>query len=216
MLIGVRELQGFDIGQGIVETAGMVLEYLQTLLWPGIAITAILIFKKQLQQLLTNIGTAVHRVKKFSAPGTTVELIEDLRESTDQVIPTEPPRAGGLGHGTGTLNTEPGEESIDALTTGKVIRIWAEIDSSLEELVNTRLPPVSRPPGRSINPSWAINELARAGFIAPSVAENLMEARTIRNQVVHGRETIPLGAFTDYLDTISKLSQYLKDIIDLF
>lgn len=34
----------------------------------------------------------------FSAPGTTVELIEDLRESTDQVMPTELPKTG---YGTG-------------------------------------------------------------------------------------------------------------------
>lgn len=111
--------------------------------------------------------------------------------------------------------TEAGDESLDALTTGKIIGIWAEIDSSLEELVTIHLPPISRVPGRNINPIWAINELTRTGDIAPSVAENLMESRTIRNQVVHGKEMIPLGAFTDYLATISKLSEYLKDIVEL-
>lgn len=191
-----------------------MLEYLQALLWPGITITAILIFRKQLQQLLANIGAAVHRVKKFTAPGTTVELIEGLRDSTDQVIPTEPPKKG-LGTGTGTLEADYDGESLDDLTIGKIVRIWSEIDTSLEELVDHRLPPFPRVPGRSLNPSWAIRKLTEAEVITPDLAKNLMEARLIRNQVVHTRETIPLGAVTDYLSTISKLSEYLKDIIDL-
>lgn len=207
-----------------MEIAKLVLEYLQALLWPGITVTALLIFRKQLRQLLTNIGTAVHRVKKFTAPGTAVELIEGLTQSTDEVIPTEPAKKRGLGTGTGSWVTDSEGESLDDLTTGKIIRIWTEIESSLDELRRRHFGDWGGAPGtddqklrerRYTSPTQAIRSLTTAGVIPPGVGRNLDEARQIRNQVVHGKETIPLGAVDDYLRTISKLRDYLKQTVEM-
>lgn len=198
-----------------MDVAKLVLEYLQALLWPTIVIIALLVFREQLQSLITNLGTAVHRLTKFTAPGTTVELISGLSESTDQVIPTESPKKG-LGRGVGALMTEPQDESLDDLTMGKIVRIWAEIDAALVKLVEMHFPePKDHRYRRVINPHRATSELSKNGIISPDIAHNLTEARTIRGQVVHGKETIPLGSFDDYLVSITKLRDYLEATIEL-
>lgn len=199
-----------------MEIAELVLAYLQALLWPSITVMTLLIFRKQLRQLLTNVGTAVHRVKKFTAPGTAVELIEGLSQSTDEAIPTEPAKKSGLGAGTGSwVTTDSDNESLDDLTAGKIIRIWNEIDSSLEELMRRHFGVQNLPKQFYRNPDQAIGVLTTERIIPRGVGRNLDKARLIRNQVVHGKETIPLAAFDDYLRTISKLRDYLKQTIEM-
>lgn len=201
-----------------MEIAELVLEYLQALLWPGITVTVLLVFRKQLRQLLTNIGTAVHRVKKFTAPGTAVELIEGiegLSQNTDEAIPTEPAKKRGLGTGTASWVTDSEDESLDDLTTGKIIRIWTEIESSLDVLMRRHFGAWSDQERSYKSPSQAIGALTREGVIPRGIGRNLDEARHIRNQVVHGKEGIPLGAFDDYLRTISKLRDYLKQTVEM-
>lgn len=211
-----------------MDIARLVLEYLQALLWPGITITAILIFRKQLRQLLANIGSAVHRVRKLTAPGTTVELIDELSQKVelidlelstekDEVLPSESPTRDA-DNGTDTVDTQPDEESLDDLTMGKIIRIWNDIDMSLQKLARTHAPWYVGNTDRRLpanSPDAAIRLLRDKGIITADSAESLRSARSIRNHVVHGFETIPLGSFDDYLRTISKLNEYLKNVIEL-
>ncbi|WP_146068544.1 MULTISPECIES: hypothetical protein [unclassified Arthrobacter] len=322
-----------------MEIARLVLEYLQALAWPGITITAILIFRKQLRQLLANIGSAVHRVKKFTAPGTTIELINelsqkveliDLTPSTDDVVPspkiksrfgqyattetttsgapttdtptseaptpdapttdtptseaptpdapttdtptseaptpdapttdtptseaptpdaptTDTPTSEAPTPDAPTTDTPTSEAptpdtrtrqassryikladtempawiknmDLDDLMRGTIIRIWTEIDASLFQLATVEAPWRSDYQARYVdvhNPMANIELLRARGIITEDSAESLIAARRIRNQVVHESNTLPLGVFNEYLRTISKLSEYLKDLCEL-
>lgn len=213
-----------------MDIARLVLEYLQALIWPGITLTAILIFRKQLRQFLANIGSAVHRVRKFTAPGTTVELIDELSQKVElidlkplseeeaQELSTEL-KGKGLGYGTGTLDPNPDSDgkSLDDLTRGKILRIWGEIEAALESLARKHVPGYNSDSGRRSphDPTLKIRFLMDQGIITNDSAESLLSARTIRNQLVHGTETIPLGAFDAYLRDITKLRDYLNSLDEL-
>jgi hypothetical protein len=189
---------------GNVEIAQLVLEYLKALLWPGIVLTAVFLFLKQLRELLANIGKAVHRLKKVTAPGTSLELSEFVATLSEEVeVAVEPAPSG---NDAPTDTEETGDESLDDLTAGKIMRIWREIETSTRELAD-RLGGAYRPATRF---SEELKALTGEGIIPADVARSLLDARSVRNRIAHGAAGISLGTVNDYLRTISRLNTYLK------
>jgi hypothetical protein len=189
-----------------VDVAGLVLEYIKVLVWPGIVIAAILMFRTQLGAFIANIAAAVQRVKKVNAPGTSLELAEFVSELSDQVEEAvQTPSTDG----TDRTSTDSGEDSLDDLTIGKIIRIWGEIEKSTRYLCELHAPAKAT---LRYNFREQVKFLESAGLITAQFADSLIQAFKIRTQVAHGTWTLPLDTFDNYVRLIVRLNDQLKFI----
>jgi Sec-independent protein translocase protein TatA len=189
-----------------VDVAELVLEYIKVLVWPGIAIAAILMFRTQLGEFIANIASAVKRVKKVSAPGTSLELAEFVSELSEQV---EDAVQTSSTDGTDRTSADSGEDSLDDLTVGKIMRIWGEIEKSTRYLSELQAPGNAK---LRFNFREQVRLLVSAGLFTPRLADSLTQAFQIRSQIAHGTWTLPLGTFDDYVRSIVRLNNELKFI----
>lgn len=191
----------------------LVLQYIDVLLWPGITVYAIALFRKQVGGLITNIGNSVHRVKKVTAKGATVELTElqghisQLSHSTTQVVP----EAKALTDGADDV-------TLEDLTTGRIHRLWHEIEDSVDTLFDRHkeimmLPTLSSGKARPLLFMDKVRALGSRRIIPRELTSNIGEARRIRSLILH-RQDLPVGSMDDYLATITNLNTFLHLLAD--
>ena len=204
-----------------MDVAALVLEYIKVLVWPGIVVAAILLFKPQLDEFIGNIAAAVERVKKVSGAGGSVELAERVAQVGHQVVAAVEAETGETTETTETTEkaetiekaeptdhtpTDDSDFRLDDLNTGKIMRIWADIEKATQSLFERQYP---SPSGRA-SFRVQLSNLAARGLISSDLAEAIADAYAIRNQVAHGTSNLSVDTFKDYIGTIDTLRKVMK------
>jgi hypothetical protein len=146
-----------------------VLAYLQTLVWPSVVVAGIVIFRRQL-------GNLIPRISEISAAGASVKFAEEVTELADKanslardVIEKVPDSA--------QLPSPPPAIEPTAL----FLEAYRELERSARDAA-----PAADVKGPNPTPMRVIQALARKGSIPDETVAVADELRKIRNDVAHG------------------------------
>jgi hypothetical protein len=154
---------------GLMSAPAEVLAYLQTLVWPSVVIAGIVIFRRQ-------VGNLIPRISEISAAGASVKFAEEVTELANKasslaqdVIETAPDSA--------QLPTPP--RAIEP--TALFLEAYRELEVAARDAA-----PAAGVRGPNPTPIRVIEVLARKGLIPDETVPVADELRKIRNDVAHG------------------------------
>jgi hypothetical protein len=146
-----------------------VLAYLQTLVWPGVVVSGIIIFRRQIRNLIPQIS-------EISAAGASVKFGEKVTELAD--------KASQLAQN--VVEQAPGSAQLPSPPraiepTMLFLDAYRELESAARDAA-----PKAGVTGPNPSPMRVIQALARENLIPGETVTVADELRKIRNDVVHG------------------------------
>jgi hypothetical protein len=146
-----------------------VLAYIQALVWPAVAVTGFVVFRKPIRDLIP-------RIQEVSAAGASVKfgeaaakLAEQATSLAEDVIKEEP----------GSPQLPPPQRFVDP--TMLFLEAYGQLESAARDAAPTAGIRYPNP-----NPVQVIRRLAEKDLVPPATVEVADELRNIRNEVAHG------------------------------
>lgn len=179
-----------------MDTLNFIAEITKALAWPIATVAISLIFRRQLQGLLT-------RIKKGKVGPAEFEFEQGVRELR-QELPKELP-----------LPLPPAAEEADALRViaeprTVVLEAWLKLETALEELgkKTNQYNALAAP-----NSAYLANNLAKAGVLEPWLLNLYRDLRRLRNQATHEREFSPsVESVRDYVQMAQELEAEIRKV----
>ncbi|HPG60727.1 MAG TPA: hypothetical protein PK586_01870 [Casimicrobium sp.] len=185
-----------------MDTTTAVVEVIKALAWPGVALTAILVFRHPLLQLLSTI-----RSLKFAGAELTVAAQVEEVKAIAQDIPSPP---AAVDNSTTESKNEVDRllEVADIEPRAAIMAAWRKVEISGVNAVR-RSCPADIPKALNVAGTFA-EALRRYEVISPSFFVAISKLRNIRNQAIHTHyfEIDPSTA-RDYVETAIQLARDL-------
>lgn len=152
-----------------MEIAELVLKFLQALVWPIVAVVAVVVFRRQLAGLFA-------RITEASIFGATIKLEESAERAaakSDDIPELSDPLA----------RSEPVEKiNSPQAAAGSMISAWAAVESVTARIGQALS--LTGSSGRS--PSRIVRELYARDLISAEAFSVAQDLQSVRNQLVHG------------------------------
>ncbi|TQO20992.1 hypothetical protein FB472_2653 [Rhodoglobus vestalii] len=173
-----------------MEIAELVLRYLQALAWPGVAITGVFVFRRQLTSVFA-------RITEASLFGASVKLQESAKRAA-----TESEEIPELSDPLAKIEKVEKVKDIDA-AAGSMLRSWSAIESVTEKIGHSL--GLSGQEARSV--PRVIRKLSASDLISREAANVAKDLQSIRNQVAHGAPGIELtqSVADDFVEAAEQL-----------
>jgi hypothetical protein len=160
--------------------ANEVLAYLQTLVWPCVAVAALIVFRRQL-------GALIPRIREISAAGASVKFGEQATRLADE--------AGRLVQGVVGGQAAAAHHLPELLRPAPVVDPTVVFLEAYQELEATARDAGPAADVMAPTPVPVIRGLARRGHVPQEAVQVAEDLRRIRNEVAHGaRRLEPVDA----------------------
>jgi hypothetical protein len=176
-----------------------------TLVWPLVVVSAVVLFRKPLAELIGRVRSYEGLGQKLTfgeelagAEVSVNEAVESIKidtKETDSQIAAEP---------------SPLVREAEANPSFVVIQAWEQLSAALEDLVGTAEP--DRVP-RGTPVGW-LPDLQRRQLVSPDFVRAVRELRDLRNKVAHGQHNPTPGEAVAYAESAQVLTATARLMAD--
>lgn len=197
-----------DYGIVARDVALVVVEFLKVLAWPGVLLSALLIFREPINKILSNLEQAEMAGVSFKVRASELlKKVDQLPEKLKRKDQGSPPTPSS------PPESEPEEKDKEANTVlesakEQIRSSWAALENmtlKLHQQLFMGSGGTAHPYTRPRSVVHAVTDLHRNGMIDRSTLETFFSAQRLKDELLENASAATFGSYRQFLDIITQL-----------